>query len=190
MNIAVDYLHEAVWVDDCLMYPTLGIARTLYERKYGALPKGLNVCHTCDNPWCINEVHLWIGTQSENIVDALRKGRLPQAAGPKSEATRAKLSAGKKGVPIAQAHKDAMRAGWAKRRLKNIPDPRVGVPLSETHRAALRVAQQRVHATESYRANIKAAYAKPEVRKLMSEATKAAMQRPEVRAKLLAAVAA
>lgn len=33
------------------------------------------VMHTCDNPRCVNPNHLRIGTQAENILDSIKKGR-------------------------------------------------------------------------------------------------------------------
>ncbi len=43
----------------------------------GEIPKGLLVRHTCDNPSCVNPKHLIIGTQSDNLLDALKRERLP-----------------------------------------------------------------------------------------------------------------
>jgi hypothetical protein len=36
---------------------------------------GLDVCHHCDNGHCFNPEHLFIGTVSDNMMDAARKGR-------------------------------------------------------------------------------------------------------------------
>ncbi len=41
----------------------------------------LYVCHHCDNFSCFNPDHLFIGTNSDNIIDARNKGRLNRARG-------------------------------------------------------------------------------------------------------------
>ena len=41
-----------------------------------AVPIGFVVMHSCDNKTCVNPEHLSIGTQSENMKDAYRKGRM------------------------------------------------------------------------------------------------------------------
>lgn len=44
-------------------------------------PQGTDVCHKCDNPSCVNPDHLFVGSRTENMMDAMRKGRLTQAIG-------------------------------------------------------------------------------------------------------------
>ena len=36
-------------------------------------PKNL-ICHSCDNKLCVNPNHLWEGTYSDNLNDAIKKG--------------------------------------------------------------------------------------------------------------------
>lgn len=63
--------YGVVWVEGKLLYAH----RIAYEDAHGDIPEGLNVCHTCDVPPCINTEHLFLGTQADNVADMVRKGR-------------------------------------------------------------------------------------------------------------------
>lgn len=49
--------------------------RYAFEMAYGPVPSGLNVCHRCDRPTCVNPQHLFADTQKANCLDAVAKGR-------------------------------------------------------------------------------------------------------------------
>lgn len=49
--------------------------RMAYELVCGAVPDGLMVLHSCDNPKCCNPAHLRAGTAADNYQDAVERGR-------------------------------------------------------------------------------------------------------------------
>jgi hypothetical protein len=55
----VEYSHRAAW-----------------RLLVGEIPESMYVCHKCDIRICVNPYHLFIGTASDNMQDASRKGRI------------------------------------------------------------------------------------------------------------------
>lgn len=49
--------------------------RIMYEHRFGPIPKGMVVMHTCDNRRCVNPDHLRAATQGDNMRDMHKKGR-------------------------------------------------------------------------------------------------------------------
>lgn len=59
------------------------VSRFIWEQFNGPIPSGYLVCHTCDNPSCVNIKHLFLGTHKDNSDDMFNKGRDNFARGEK-----------------------------------------------------------------------------------------------------------
>lgn len=69
-----------------------GAHQISYELHKGPIPQGMDVCHTCDNRWCVNPLHLWAGTRKENVADAAAKKRMLGNRSPGEKHHQAKLT--------------------------------------------------------------------------------------------------
>jgi len=52
--------------------------RVSWQLHFGEIPEGMKVLHKCDTPGCVNPEHLFLGTQKDNVLDCIKKGRFHQ----------------------------------------------------------------------------------------------------------------
>ncbi len=75
-----------IWIASCagMGYGQIklpGERRQIYAHRLsylihkGPLPEGKHICHTCDNPKCVNPDHLFVGTSQDNHDDMTKKKR-------------------------------------------------------------------------------------------------------------------
>jgi hypothetical protein len=60
----------------CLTNALVRVPRFVWMLRSGQIEPGKLVCHKCDTPPCCNPMHLFLGTNQENIIDAVKKGRI------------------------------------------------------------------------------------------------------------------
>jgi hypothetical protein len=85
------------------------VHRIAFERNFGPIPEGQEVCHICDNTLCFEPLHLFAGTHTDNMRDAGNKGRMRGRV----TGTRNK---GRLPYAIAEATRNEIRVAWAEGR--------------------------------------------------------------------------
>lgn len=61
-----------VWIGGKLLIAHRAVWMHVFKRK---IPKGMLLCHHCDNPTCVNPAHLYVGTSADNARDMRDRGR-------------------------------------------------------------------------------------------------------------------
>lgn len=114
-------------------------------RGPGSRIEGL-VLHTCDNKWCVNPEHLYLGTHCDNVRDMF--DRHPTVKSSLSEHSRGRV--GEKNSFFGKRHSPASLERMSSAKIdtthseesrQKMSDARRGVPKSEAHRAAIGASQ-------------------------------------------------
>ena len=58
--------------------------REVWRHLRGEIQNGKYLCHTCDNPQCVNPEHLYVGTHQDNMNDMKARGRTWAAQNPEA----------------------------------------------------------------------------------------------------------
>lgn len=82
---------------------------------HGPVPRGMNVCHRCDNRLCVRPGHLFLGTVGDNARDMVAKGRsaLAKLTPDDVAAIRTRYAAGATNRELAEAYGVVPGYMWA-----------------------------------------------------------------------------
>lgn len=70
----VTELYGVIWNGERIVL----VHRQSWIEHKGPIPTGMNVCHHCDHPLCIEPLHLFLGDHAANVADKIAKGRQPR----------------------------------------------------------------------------------------------------------------
>lgn len=118
-----------------LSYKTLQASQAAYIQAFGYIPKGLLVLHRCDNPPCCRPSHLFVGTNADNMRDALEKGKFIRKLSNQDVVFIINMRGIQSAKELAKrfnVHWRTVYAIWYRERKQSVPIPTIGLPLIPT----------------------------------------------------------
>ena len=103
--------------------------RLAYIAFVNEIPQGMLVCHHCDNRSCINPNHLFVGTSSDNAVDAYKKGRANDPTVRGEDHGMAKLS-NEKAISIRSIYSKGMTTQRVLAKKFGVSESRIGLVIT------------------------------------------------------------
>jgi len=73
------YLHKSGYGVQTINNEPLYAHRVSHRIHKGGIPEDKYVLHNCDVKECVNPEHLYLGTQKENVQDAIERGNFVEA---------------------------------------------------------------------------------------------------------------
>lgn len=93
--------------------------RFAWMLAHGPIPEGFEICHSCDQPRCVNVAHMRLGTRLDNMGDAASRGRLHVSRPSRQKLTTkqlleidALLATGERGIKTAIAKSYGVSKAW------------------------------------------------------------------------------
>jgi len=93
---------------------TVSSTHFAYSSTGRSIRPGYFICHSCDNPGCVNPSHLFQGTPKENQMDMIKKGRQVNTRRKRENYTRGEMCHLSK---LTQSQVKEMRSLYAARKM-------------------------------------------------------------------------